>query len=226
MISSRDRVILPGKIDIDLPEYRSIRLVVLIRQPILRQGIVALCMRRCDLEVVGEWDDSGSAVELYYRFRPDVLLMEIGDCDREAFSEITTLRLTCPDSRVIVFDAHDTAEALPAAIRAGAMGFLPASAPFPLFVEALKAVHAGRRYIPPSPGGRTRRGADLCISERERDVLNELAKGKTNSAIADALCISEATVKFHVHQILRRMGCRNRTQAVALGLKCGLITAL
>ncbi len=202
----------------------AIRVLLIDDHPILRQGVASLLTQRPGLVVVAEGDDGAQALDLYRRHRPDVVLMDVRMPGVDGVAALKALRAEFPGARVLLFTSFDTDEDVYAGMQAGALGYLLKTAPPAELVEALRSVHAGRRHVPPAIGARL---ADRVmtgdLTEREIEVLREVARGRNNQEIARALFISEGTVKFHVNRILAKMGCQDRTQALIAGVKRGLV---
>ncbi len=219
-----------------------IRVVVVDDQQMVRAGFRMVIDSQPDLTVVGEAGDGGSAVQLLRSTPADVVLMDIrmpGVDGIEATRQVTGL----PEApRVVVLTTFDLDEYVVAAIGAGASGFLLKDAPPEEMLAAVRTVHAGdsviaasstRRLLqhvapmlrgaaPSSPGG----GDDAALAEltpREREVLVQMALGASNTEIAQAFVVSEATVKTHVGRVLFKTGSRDRVQAVVLAYRTGLV---
>jgi len=201
-----------------------VRVLLIDDHPILRQGIASLLAQRPGFAVVAEGDDGAQVVDLYRRHRPDVVLMDVRMPGVDGVTALKALRAEFAGARVLLFTSFDTDEDVYAGMQAGALGYLLKTAPSEELVGALRSVHAGRRHVPPAIGARL---ADRVmtgdLTEREIEVLREVARGRNNQEIARALFISEGTVKFHVNRILAKLGCHDRTQALIAGVKRGLV---
>jgi DNA-binding NarL/FixJ family response regulator len=209
-----------------------IRLVVADDQAMVREGFAAILGMEPDLEVVATAADGAEAFAQVRRHRPDVVVMDIrmpGVDGIEATRSITQHT----DARVLVLTTFDIDEYVFQAVAAGAAGFLLKDAPKGRLVEAVRQVHRGDMLV---DQGVTRRlverfarshslGRDRLdvLTDRERDVLLELARGRSNAEIGAALYVGEATVKTHVTSILRKLGLRDRVQAVVLAYETGLV---
>ncbi|MEV0567567.1 response regulator transcription factor [Dactylosporangium sp. NPDC049742] len=214
----------------------TIRVLIADDQALVRSGFRMILEARDDLEVVGEASDGEHAIRLVEQTRPDVVLMDVRmpGLDGVAATERLTGRPGAP--RVIILTTYDLDEALYAALRAGASGFLLKDVRPADLVEAIRVVARGDALLAPSA---TRRlldrfaatdvtppaphGALEQLTEREREVLMLLARGATNAEIAERLVVTEATVKTHVSSILRKLGVRDRVQAVVLAYDLGLV---
>jgi two-component system NarL family response regulator len=190
----------------------------------MRQGIVSLLARMPEFAVVAEGADVTQAGELYRRHRPDIVLMDVRMPGVDGVAALRAVRAEFPGARVLLFTSFDSDEDVYAGMQAGAMGYLLKTAPAGHLVEALRSVHAGCRFVPPTIGAKLANRVMACdLTERELEVLREIARGSSNQEIARELFISEGTVKFHVNRILSKMGCKDRTQMVIAAVKRGLV---
>ena len=206
-------------------------------QEMVRTGFGMILQAEPDISVVGEAGDGAAAVSDTRRLRPDVVLMDIRMPTMDGI-EATRLIMDDPDnsSRVLMLTTFDLDEYVYDAIRAGAAGFLLKDAPPVELINAIRIIADGDALLAPSV---TRRlieefanqpsPASLAmdqlesLTERELDVLRVIAKGMTNSEIAEALFVSETTIKTHVSHILNKLALRDRVQAVVLAYECGLV---
>jgi DNA-binding NarL/FixJ family response regulator len=209
-----------------------LRVVIADDQPLMRAGFKAVLEATGQIEVVAEAGDGNEAVAAARRHRPDVVLMDIRMPGLDGIE--ATRRL--PGQRVLILTTFGLDDYIIAALRAGASGFLLKDAPTEQVVDAVRAVAAGDAVLSP---GVTRRLLDLVgrrlpaavsrdkgldtLTEREREVLRMLAAGLSNQEIAQALVVSEATVKSHVSSLLGKLGLRDRVQAVIFAYETGLI---
>ena len=206
-----------------------IHVLVVDDHPVVRQGLVAVLDDQPDLDVVGAAGSAEEAIDLVGRSRPDVVLLDLELPGIDGVAAIPRLLERSPETRVLVFTAYDTDERVLGAIRAGARGYLLKGAPVQEIVGAIRVVQAGGSQLEPRVAARLlsevsapRRSAGL-LSERERQVLRLVAAGLPNKQIARSLAITERTVKYHVTQILTKLGAENRAQAVALAVQRGLL---
>jgi two-component system NarL family response regulator len=177
-----------------------------------------------DITVAGEAADGAEAVERFRALRPDVTLMDLRMPGTDGVAAIAAIREEDPDARIIVLTTYDGDEDIYRGLKAGAMGFLLKDAGRDRLLEAIRAVHAGRTHIAPEAAARlAERMRAPEVTAREREVLGQLARGRSNGEIAAALSITEATVKTHVNSILTKLGVADRTQAVTTALRRGLV---
>ncbi|ADO75260.1 Two-component response regulator [Stigmatella aurantiaca DW4/3-1] len=192
--------------------------------PLIRDGLSAL-IRQCeDMRLVAEAADGKRAVELFREHRPDVTLMDLGLPVMDGMSALRAIRREFPDARILVLTLRQGDEDVHQAIQAGARGYLLKGATGPEILDAIRAVHRGLRHVAPEAAAMlVERVGDSPLTERERQTLEAMARGRSNKQIAQELSITEATVKAHVTQILSKLGVDDRTQAVTRALRRGLI---
>lgn len=212
----------------------TVRVVIADDQALVRTGFRAIVSHEPDLDVVGEAGDGRAAVEQVRLHRPDVVLMDIRMPGMDGLEATRLLTANRSTARVLVLTTFDLDEYVFAALRAGASGFLLKDAPADQLLTAIRVIAAGDALIAPSVTRRliaefanqptpTDRPAQLeSLTPRERDVLRLLARGMSNSEIAAALFLGDATIKTHVSRILTKLGLRDRVQAVVLAYESGL----
>jgi DNA-binding NarL/FixJ family response regulator len=206
-----------------------IRILVADDHPMLREGLVAVLGTQPDFEVVGEAADGSEAVRLAETLRPDVILLDLEMPGVDGVAALEELRDAGSTSRAIVFTAYDTDQRILGALRAGARGYLLKGASRTEIFDAIRTVHAGGSLLEPGVTNRlldhVREGREPPepLTPRELEVLGLIAQGLHNSEIAGRLFVTERTVKFHVSSILAKLGADNRTEAVALAARRGLI---
>jgi DNA-binding NarL/FixJ family response regulator len=185
---------------------------------------VAIIEREEDLLVVGEAANSVEAMESYRTFVPDVTLMDLQLPDRNGIETIVTLRRDFPDAKVIVLTTFEGDALVRRALKAGAMGYLLKSMIRKELVDAVRAVRAGKRYIPYEVAmGLAEHLREEELTMREIQVLKAVAGGKSNKMIASLLFISEETVKGHMKSIMYKLGASDRTHAVSLATIRGFL---
>jgi two-component system, NarL family, response regulator len=205
------------------PDRVRIRVAVFDDHMMVREGIVALLGMHDDLEVVGEAGDGTSAIELYRRLQPDVALVDLRMPGKDGVAVIRELRNEFRNCRLLVLTTYDSEDDVSRALQAGARGYVLKGASRAALTDAIRAVHAGRRYIPPDLADRVLpRPADEELSERETEVLSGIAEGLSNREIGDRLDISESTVKSHMNHLFAKLGVTDRTKALVVALRRGL----
>ena len=209
-----------------------IRLVLADDQELLRDGFSMILGGQPDLEVVGLAADGVEAVAQVREHRPDVVLMDIRMPRLDGLDATGQILAEVPETRVLGLTTFDLDEYVYRALRAGASGFLLKDAPRETLVAAVRSVAAGGSLLSPSitrrlveTFGAPASGTDLVesLSDREREVLGLIARGRSNGEIAAELFLSEATVKSHVAHILGKTGCRDRVHLVILAYDSGLV---
>lgn len=200
-----------------------IRVLIADDHPVVRSGLAMIIQYATGVETVAEACTGMEAVELFRQHQPDVVLMDLKMPEMGGVDAIATIRQECPDARVIILTTYDGDEDIYRGLSAGARGYLLKNVTRHELVEAIQRVHAGQKYIPAEVGARlSERMSSPQLTERERQVLLLITEGKSNQEIADALKVSEGTIKFHVNGILRKLGVSDRTQAVLVALKRGI----
>ncbi|MGA5303162.1 response regulator [Nucisporomicrobium flavum] len=215
----------------------TIKVLIADDQELVRAGFGMILQTRADLEVVGEAGDGEQAVRLAAQLRPDVVLMDVRMPGMDGI-EATRRVVALPDApRVVVLTTYDEDEPMYAALRAGASGFLLKDVRPADLVEAVRVVAAGEALLAPSVTRRlldrfvtalpndlaVRRPELSALTGREREVLELVARAASNAEIAARLVVTEATVKTHVSAILRKIGARDRVQAVVLAYDLGVV---
>jgi DNA-binding NarL/FixJ family response regulator len=191
---------------------------------IVREGLVALLTAAEGFEVIGEAGDGQAAVELFRRGPADVTLVDLRMPRLDGVEVIRTLRREFPASRFLVLTTYDTEADITRALEAGASGYLLKGTDRHTLREAIRLVHAGRRYVPPEIAERVLPGAVASeLTERELAVLRRIAEGLSNREIGERLFVSENTVKTHSSRLFEKLGVNRRVQAVQKGRELGLI---
>ena len=202
-----------------------IRLLIVDDHPIVRDGLVAILHEgEPDLEVVGEAGDGLEAVNTWRTLRPTVTIMDLQLPGQTGVEAIQAIRREDPAALILVLTTFDGDADIQRALEAGARGYLLKSVRRAILIEAVRAVAAGQRYLPPTTAARLVEAMESeRLTAREFDVLRLLAQGERNREIADTLGLAEPTVKIHVNNLLRKLQAKDRTEAAMIALKRGLI---
>ena len=201
-----------------------IRVLVVDDHFVVRMGLVSLVNTEPDLMVVGEADDGEQAIALYQQLQPDLVLMDVRMPGKSGPEATTQIRRLSDGARVLILSAFDGDEEIHSALAAGAQGYVLKSATGEELIPAIRAVAAGKRWIPSNVATRLKsRNLFEELTPREIDVLREVAKGLSNKELADTLGITEHTAKDHLKSILAKLRVADRTQAVTIALKRGLL---
>jgi len=211
-----------------------IRTLIVDDHPVVRYGVKHILDSEPDIEVVGELDGIDGIETTLDRLYPHVVLLDLEMGDIQGAEALRQLRDVAPNVHVIVYTSHDEEEYIIRAAELGVNGYLLKGSPKEEIVSAVRCVNEGGTAIESAVAAKlmqhmNKRSANarqptVSFSKREKQVLKLLAAGKTNSNIGTALFISESTVKFHVHSILSKMGATNRTEAVSIATRQGVIT--
>ena len=201
-----------------------IRILTVDDHPLLRKGIAALVNGEPDLKLVAEASNGNEAVDAFRTHRPDVTLMDLQMPEVDGLDAIDRIRREFPGARIIVLTTYNGDTQVLRALKAGARGYILKGHVHKELLDAIRAVHAGQKRIPAEIAAQLADHAtDDALTEREIDVLKLVAAGNANKQIADQLSIGEATVKSHVSNILSKLGANDRSHAVTIGLKRGII---
>jgi DNA-binding NarL/FixJ family response regulator len=201
-----------------------IKVLTVDDHPLLREGIAAVLGNQADLVVVGEASNGYEAVERCRALTPDIVLVDLEMPEMSGIEAIVAIRAALPQTHVIVLTAHGSDAHILRALNAGAAGYLLKDGVRKELVDTIRRVHAGHRGISPAVAQRiVEHQADDALTERELDVLMTVAAGNSNKIVAGKLSISEETVKSHVRSILSKLRANDRTHAVTIAVKRGLI---
>ena len=203
---------------------RQIKILTVDDHPLLRQGIAAVIQGEKDMLIVGEAANGREAIEIFRSRRPDVTLMDLQMPDVNGIDATVGIRQEHPQARVIVLTTYEGDALARRALKAGVAGYILKDMIRTELLEAIRSVHVGKKYIP------QRIAAELAdhyaeddLSDREIEVLREVARGTSNKIIASHLSISEATVKAHMQNILLKLGASDRTHAVNIATTRGFL---
>ena len=192
--------------------------------PLMRGGIAALIGNQTDMEVVAEASDGREALEQFREHRPDITLMDLQMPRMSGIDAIGAIRAEFPEARVIVLTTHAGDVQVSRALKAGARAYLLKASLRNELLETIRAVHAGQKRVSSEVAAEiAEHSADDALTPREVDVLRLVAKGNANKAIAAQLSLTEETVKSHIRNILSKLQANDRTHAVAIAVKRGIV---
>lgn len=208
-----------------LPQSQKvIQIVIADDHPIVRQGLVAILQDQPDMNVVAEADDGQQAIEKFRQYQPDIAILDLQMPNVGGVEAITAIRAEFPQACIIMLTIYDTDEDIYQGLRAGAKAYLLKDTPCREILEVIRVVCEGQRYVPADIGNKLAARMDCPeLSEREREVLALMAQGKNNKALSSELGITENTIKFHVTNVMTKLGVRDRTHAVITALQRGIV---
>lgn len=201
-----------------------IRVLSVDDHPLVREGIAAIVNNQPDMSLVAEASNSSEAVQQFRDHRPDVTLMDLRLPDASGINAMIAIRAEFSEARIIVLTTFEGDVEIQRALQAGARGYvLKSMAPRDL-VDAIRQVYAGKKRVPAEVASQLAEHlSDEPLTTREVEVLREVSGGNRNRDIAERLFISEETVKVHIKHIMEKLGATDRTQAVAIAVRRGII---
>lgn len=203
-----------------------IRLLLVDDHTILREGVAAVLTAH-GFEVCGQAADGDTAVEQFTSLRPDVSIVDLRMTPMDGVEITSAIRALDPTARVILLTTYDTDEEIFRGLRAGAASYLLKDVDSTTLVSTIRTVHAGKRVISPEIAAKlAEHVASDALTPRQTEVLLCLSRGRSNIEIAETLFISEGTVKAHIKAILSKLDARDRTQAVMIAIKRGIVRDL
>jgi DNA-binding NarL/FixJ family response regulator len=201
-----------------------IRILTVDDHPLLREGVASMINAEPDMQLVAEADSGAEAIKQFRSYRPDVTLMDLQMPGMNGVDAIKAICSEFKDARIIVLTTYTGDAQVLQALKAGASGYLLKSALRTELFNAIRAVHIGRRHVSPSIATEIAvRVGEAALSERELEVLRKVAAGNSNKQVAAQLGISEDTAKAHMKSILSKLNANDRTHAVTIAVKRGII---
>lgn len=203
-----------------------LRLLIAEDHFVTRMGLKAVFGAEPDVDIVAEAENGPDAIALYREHRPDIAVIDLRLPGKDGVEIVKEIRAEFQDARIVILTSSEGSEGVYRALQAGARAYLMKDAKGSELVRALRDVHAGKKVLPPEVAVRlAERMPQSDLSPRELEVLRLVADGKSNKRIADALGLSEATVRTHVSNILSKLGVDDRTQAATEALRRGILSS-
>ncbi len=201
-----------------------IRILIADDHTVVREGLVALAKRKSDMVIVAAASNGLEAVDLWKQHRPDVTLLDLRMPELDGLGAIKAIREIDPNAHIVVLTTYDSDEDIYRAIKAGAKAYLLKDTARDALVDTVRRVYAGETYLPPPIAAKlAERVSGTALSQREMEVLQRMATGKSNKEIGTELFISDGTVKTHVSSIFSKLDVVSRTEAIATATRRGLI---
>lgn len=208
-----------------MSQSTNIRVLIADDHAIVRQGLATIIDRDPEMTVIAQAEDGEKAIALFREHQPDVTLMDLRMPQIGGVEAITAICAEFKLARIMVLTTYDGDEDIYRGLQAGAQGYLLKDAKPNELLNAIRIIHSGQKYVPPEVGAKlVQRMSNPVLSERELDVLRLMAQGMSNLDIGTALNIGESTVKSHVNRILSKLGVSDRTQAVIVAIKRGIVS--
>ena len=207
-----------------MSEAVKIRIFSVDDHPLLHEGIATIIRSQPDMSLVAEAADGREALQRFRKHKPDVTLMDLRLPDMSGIDAMIAIRAEFPGARVIILTTFAGDVEIQRALEAGARAYMLKSMPPKELVEVIRQVHAGKKRIPAEIAAHlAEHYSDETLTGREVEVLKQIAGGNRNRDIAEQLFITEETVKVHIKHIMEKLGAADRTQAVAIGVRRGII---
>ena len=201
-----------------------IRILCVDDHPLVREGLAAVINSQPDMQLLGQASNVQEALQEFRTRQPDVTLMDVRLPGESGIDAVAEIRREFPAARIIMLTTFEGDVEIQRALQAGARAYLLKSMPPKELLAAIRQVHSGKKQIPAQVAAQLAEHlSDEQLTEREIEVLREIAGGNRNRDIAEKLFIAEETVKVHIKHIMEKLGANDRTQAVAIGLRRGII---
>jgi len=207
-----------------MSDQTHIRVFCVDDHPLMREGITAIINNQPDMQIVAQAATGCEAIQIFRETQPDVTLMDLRLPDMSGIDSMIAIRAEFPEARIIMLTTFEGDVEIQRALEAGARGYLLKSMPPKDLVEVIRQVRAGKKRIPPELAAHLAEHlGDETLTPREIEVLRHISGGNRNRDIAERLFITEETVKVHIKHIMEKLGAADRTQAVAIAVRRGII---
>jgi DNA-binding NarL/FixJ family response regulator len=207
-----------------MTEPKRIRVFSVDDHPLMREGLAAIINNQADMLMVAQACNAQEAIQQFRKHQPDVTLMDLRLPDKSGIEAMIALRSEFPEARFIMLTTFEGDAEIQRALEAGARAYILKNTLPKELVEVIRQVHAGKKRVPPEVAAQLAEHlSDEDLTAREIQVLHQIAGGNRNRDIAEKLFITEETVKVHIKHIMEKLGANDRTQAVAIGLRRGII---
>lgn len=201
-----------------------IRVLSVDDHPLMREGVAAMIKNQADMVLVAEAANGREALQRFREHQPDVTLMDIRLPDMNGIDAVVAILSEFPKARILMLTTFEGDVEIRRALQAGARGYMLKSMPPRDLIEGIREVHAGKKKIPPDVASQlAEHMGEEALTAREIEVLQKVAGGNRNKDIADRLFITEETVKVHIKHIMEKLGAKDRTEAVSIALRRGII---
>ena len=205
-------------------EQAQIRVLSIDDHPLVREGLAALINDQPDMRIVAQGSTGHEAIKLFRDLQPDVALMDVRLPDISGIDAMITIRSEFPEARVLIVTSSEGDVEMQRALQGGARGYMLKSMPPKELLDAIRKVHAGKKAIPTEIATHlANHMSDEALTSREVEILQQVAEGNRNRDIAERLFISEGTVKVHIKHIMEKLGANDRTQAITIAVRRGII---
>jgi len=207
-----------------MSEQVLIRILSVDDHPLLREGIAVLIDNQPDMRLIAQAATGQDAIEQFRQHQPDVTLMDLRLPDISGIDAMIAIRKEYPNACIVMLTTFEGDVEIQRALEAGARGYMLKTTPAKELIEVIRQAHAGKKRIPANVAAQlAEHMGDETLTPREVEVLRRLAEGNRNKDIGELLFISEETVKVHIKHIMEKLGATDRTQAVAIGIRRGII---